>query len=94
VQLRRTLEAAANEFEIEPSPLVKAVQTMIDQGLVTRQFAGVLDHVRRLGNLGAHASDVEISVEEAERALSFTTQVLRNLFEIPAQLEGPPDASE
>jgi hypothetical protein len=45
----------------------------------------VLDHVRKLGNVGAHASD-EI-VDEA--SLRFTTQVLRDLFEVPAELEKP-----
>lgn len=37
--------------------------------------------------MGAHASDARIGQEAAERAMRFTTQVLRNLFEIPAELE-------
>src|SRR2546425_10555556 len=38
VQLRRTLEAAASHFEVDPSPLVKAIQKLIEKGLVTKQF--------------------------------------------------------
>jgi hypothetical protein len=37
--------------------------------------------------MGAHASDQEVSNEEAATALRFTTQVLRNLFEVPAELQ-------
>jgi len=47
----------------------------------------VLGHIRKIGNMGAHASDQEVSNEEAATALRFTTQVLRNLFEVPAELQ-------
>jgi Domain of unknown function (DUF4145) len=87
VQLRRTLEAAAAHFGVNDNwPLVKRVQALIDQGLITKQFGEVLDHIRKVGNVGAHASDENVDEATAERAYSFTTQVLRNLFEIPAQL--------
>jgi uncharacterized protein DUF4145 len=86
VQLRRTLEAAAAHFKVKSSPLVAAIRELIKQGLVTTQFGEVLGHIRVVGNIGAHASDKRVDRETADRALRFTTQVLRNLFEIPAQL--------
>lgn len=91
VQLRRTLEAAAAKKDIQKQRLVDAVQEMIKQGLVTKDFGEVLTHVRKLGNLGAHYSDEKLTEAEVQRALRFTTQVLRNLFEVPgelAQLQG------
>jgi hypothetical protein len=87
VALRRTLEAAAAQFGIGPSPLAKAVRAMIEKGLITADFARALGHVRKLGNLGAHATDEAMTAEEVHLALNFTTQVLRNLFEIPAELD-------
>lgn len=93
VQLRRTIEAAAAAVEISTSPLVRAIETMIEQGLVTTSFAPALGHVRLVGNVGAHAGDRDVSQDEAEHALSFTTQLLRNLFEIPAQLSALGQAS-
>lgn len=86
VQLRRTLEAAAAHFGIGDGPLIGRIERLIDMGLVTKQFGDVLDHVRKLGNLGAHAADEAVDEASAERAFRFTTQVLRNLFEIPAEL--------
>jgi Domain of unknown function (DUF4145) len=87
VELRRTLEAAARHFDVTVSPLVRAVEELIDRGLITRPFGDVLDHIRAVGNIGAHATDERLDDLTVQRALSFTAQVLRNLFEIPAQLD-------
>lgn len=86
VQLRRTLEAAAAHHGITSGPLVQRIRGLIKKGLITTDFAGVLNHVREVGNVGAHAGSRRVDQLTAERALRFTTQVLRNLFEIPAEL--------
>jgi hypothetical protein len=87
VQLRRTLEAAAAHHGIKEKVLVTSIQQMIDRGLITKDFGPVLHHVRKIGNLGAHATDERLNRTEVERALRFTMQVLRNLFEVPGELE-------
>jgi hypothetical protein len=92
VSLRRTLEEAASQRGISERTLVASVEAMLDQGLITTEFRTVLDHVRRLGNVGAHAGSPPIDATEVSIAMRFTTQVLRNLFEIPAvlaELSGP-----
>lgn len=87
VQLRRTLEAAAAHHGVSPSRrLVGQVQELIDRGLITASFGKVLDHIRQVGNVGAHYTDEQLDDATIERAFAFTTQVLRNLFEIPAEL--------
>ena len=86
VQLRRTLEAAAARYDIKSGNLVQRIEKLIERGLITQDFARVLDHIRQVGNVGAHATDERVDEETASRALRFTTQVLRNLFEIPAEL--------
>lgn len=87
VQLRRTLEATAAHKGIRNRTLVQSVQDMISEGLVTKDFGDVLTHVRKLGNLGAHYSDEVLTEAEVLRALRFTTQFLRNVFEVPGELE-------
>lgn len=89
VQLRRTLEAAAAHFEVKNGVLVKRIETLIEQGLVTKQFGEAMHRIRAVGNVGAHASDERVDEETAEQALNFTTQLLRNLFEVPGELESP-----
>lgn len=96
VQLRRTLEAAAAHFDVRERTLVKSIEKLIELNLITSQFGLVLNHVRKVGNIGAHASDEAVDDDEARRVLRFTLAVVRNLFEIPAELaalpqdEGPP----
>lgn len=87
VELRRTLEAAAAHVGISNGRLVEQVQKLIDENLITRQFSGALDHVRKIGNAGAHHTDDRLSVEDVELAARFTEQLLRNLFEVPGELE-------
>ncbi|MEV7170533.1 DUF4145 domain-containing protein [Streptomyces sp. NPDC093224] len=87
VQLRRTLEAAAAHFEIRERVLMKSIEKLIKEGHVTQSFAPVLHHIRAVGNVGAHASDEHVDHDTAQRALRFTTQLLRNLFEVPGELE-------
>ncbi|UZN03302.1 DUF4145 domain-containing protein [Cellulomonas sp. S1-8] len=86
VQLRRTLEAAAAHHDQDQRVLVQRIQALIDAGLVTRPFGEALDLIRKVGNQGAHASDEHVDQASAERALRFTTQLLRNLFEVPEEL--------
>jgi Domain of unknown function (DUF4145) len=92
VELRRTLEAAASQYGITDGPLVRRIKALIDAGLITTQFGGAMDYIRKLGNIGAHASDEKLDEDDVRRAFRFTTQALRNLFEIPGDLAGlPPD---
>ncbi|MFE9565437.1 DUF4145 domain-containing protein [Streptomyces sp. NPDC006487] len=86
VQLRRTLEAAAAHFEIRERVLMKSIEKLIADGHVTQSFAPVLHHIRVVGNVGAHASDERVDHDTAQGALRFTTQLLRNLFEVPGEL--------
>ncbi|MFI9769430.1 DUF4145 domain-containing protein [Streptomyces sp. NPDC052415] len=87
VQLRRTLEAAAAHFGIKERVLMKSIEKLIKDGHVTQSFAPVLHHIRVVGNVGAHASDEDVDQVTAEGALRFTTQLLRNLFEVPGELD-------
>ncbi len=87
VELRRTLEAAAKHQEVEAKTLVAAVKKLVEKGFITKSFEDALSHVRKIGNQGAHASDVSLSENDVRMALSFTTQVLRNLFEVPESLK-------
>lgn len=87
VQLRKTLEAAAAHKGIKERQLVSSIKKLVEQGYVTLDFKDVMTHIRQIGNAGAHYTDVRLTKSEVERSLRFTTQVLRNLFEVPGELE-------
>lgn len=87
VELRRTLEAAAQHQGVNERTLVRAIEKLAEEGLITNNFTGVLGHIRKVGNVGAHAGDQTLTRQEVEKAMTFTTQVLRNPFEMPKELE-------
>lgn len=87
VQLRKTLEAAAAHKGINEKTLVTAVRKLVEAGYVTLDFKDVMTHIRQIGNSGAHYTSVRLTADQVERSLRFTTQVLRNLFEVPGELE-------
>lgn len=86
VQLRKTLEAAADKKGIHERNLVDSIRKLVDEGYVTLDFKDVLTHIRKIGNSGAHFTSVQLTEPEVERSVRFTTQVLRNLFEVPGEL--------
>lgn len=87
VQLRRALEAAAAHYEVEERVLVKSIEKLIDQGHVTKAFGPALHHIRKVGNQGAHHTDEPVDQATVQRAFRFTTALLRDLFEVPAELQ-------
>lgn len=87
VQLRKTLEAAAAHKGIKERNLFASISKLVDEGYVTLDFKDVMTHIRKIGNSGAHYTDVRLTASEVERSLRFTTQVLRNLFEVPGELD-------
>jgi hypothetical protein len=87
VQLRKTLEAAAAHRGIRERSLVSSIEKLVEEGMITRDFGKAVHHIRKVGNIGAHYTDERISQPEAEQALRFTVEVLRNLLEVPGELE-------
>ncbi|MGH9320580.1 MAG: DUF4145 domain-containing protein [Vicinamibacteria bacterium] len=81
----RTLEAAADERQIDGNTLQQRIERMRDEGLITAEFRDAMDYVRLIRNVGAHAGD-PVSRESAEGTMRFTQQTLRLLFEVPAEL--------
>lgn len=94
VSLRKTLEAAAAHHGKDQKVLVQRIKSLIDDGLVTRQFGEALTLIRQIGNQGAHATDERVDHESAELALRFTALFLRNLFELPEELRMATAAAE
>ena len=95
VELRRTLEAATAAYGADKGVLVRRVQKLIEDGHVTNVFEPALGYIRKIGNVAAHAGGERLTASEVQQALTFTTLLLRNLFELPAQVkaleeESPP----
>ena len=67
------LEAATAHFGHNENQLVKRVEGLITDGLITAGFGDVLHLVRRVGNLGAHAADERVDDATARAVLGLST---------------------
>ena len=97
VQCGRVLEQAATERNIEGRTLQARITKMAAEGHITAEFSAVMDYVRLIRNVGAHAGR-DVSRESAEGTMRFTQQTLRLLFEVPGELKKlttrPPELDE
>jgi hypothetical protein len=50
-------------------------------------FVEMADHLRALGNLGAHEDDVELEAADADVAAEFAEAILEYLYRVPARVE-------
>lgn len=86
-QLRKTLEAATAHRGIREATLVGSIEKLIEARMLTRDFGKAARYIHKLGNITGHYTDEPVSQQEAEQALRFIVEVLRNLFEVPGALE-------
>ena len=88
VMLRCTLEAITNHFGITQGVLAKRLEQLSQKGILQPTLFEWSKEVRLIGNQGAHYNPTEsISKEEAKQLLDFLQELMKYLFEMPAELE-------
>lgn len=85
---RRTLEAVCVEKGATEGNLAKRLQKMAADSLLVPTLADWAKEVRLVGNQGAHYDPIEaVSREDASHLLAFLKELLRYLYELPAELQ-------
>jgi len=86
--VRATLEAAAKERGFTVGRLVNKIDAMADAGLIRPDSQAAAHEVRLDGNEVAHGDLVSIpmSVEEATDVADLLDEILRELYQAPAQI--------
>ena len=88
VMLRITLEAITVKFDEKQGVLSIRLKNMAQKGILQPQLAEWAKEIRLIGNVGGHFDPAEsVSMDEAKQLLSFTEELLKYLFELPAELE-------
>lgn len=86
VQLRRAFEVMAKDRQADGRTLNDQIKWLIAQGHLPPVFAGMIQTARRIGNMGAHDSEREVTPEDAELADSFFRAIIEYLYVAPALL--------
>jgi len=60
VQIRRALEAVCDDQGVSKGTLYKRIVDLVNKGIVPTVFGEAADLLRAVGNMGAHAGDVQV----------------------------------
>lgn len=80
VQIRRALEAVANDKKAEGKTLQAKTEALIKIGMLPQVF-GEMSHISRMiGNLGAHDAEKDVTDEEVEVVDQFFRAIIEYLY--------------
>lgn len=81
VMVRRTLEAVTRTFDIGAKTLNAGLRAMREQGVISEELLKWGDHLRFLGNTGAHPREGEVvSAQDAQDALQFLDAIIETIY--------------
>jgi hypothetical protein len=80
VMVRRTLEGVCVEHGINDTPLVKALKSMQDTGLIEGRLVEWAQALRVLGNEAAHFTGTRVAREDAQDALALAEAILNYMY--------------
>src|SRR5690606_10501977 len=87
VMARRTLEAIAVDNGETSGTLAQKLTKMSEKGILQPNLSDWSKEVRLIGNKGAHFDPMDIvSKEDAQQLLNFIRNLLKYLYELPAEL--------
>jgi hypothetical protein len=87
VMARRTLEAVAVDKGQTSGSLAERLRALSATGALHPSLADWATEVRLAGNLGAHFDPMTtVSCDDAKAVLLFVKELMRFLYELPAQL--------
>jgi hypothetical protein len=79
-QVRRLLEYICKDKKASGADLFSKLKDLVSKGIFPGYFKEITDLMRKVGNLGAHASDAELSIWDAELIDEFFRSVLEYVY--------------
>lgn len=88
VMARRTLEAITVDKGETKDTLYKRLDALNKKGIIHPSLVDWAQEVRLIGNKGAHFDPIEkVDSKDAKELVSFVRELLRYVYELPAELE-------
>lgn len=87
VMARRTLEAIAIDEGETKGTLAERLNALGTKGVLHPTLSEWAKEVRLVGNVGAHFDPIDqVTIEDAQQLVSFIRELLKYLYELPAEL--------
>ena len=86
VLVRRALEAICEDKGIKDGVLATRLKELTSQEQFPKSIAGLTNVIRLVGNIGAHAGSVDVSLDQARLLDNFFRFVIEFVYVLPARL--------
>ncbi len=87
VMLRRALEAVCDDRSVEQGVLARRLRALADRGEMPPLLAEVSDVWRILGNMGAHSSEMSVTVPDTWALDDFFKAIVEYVYVAPSKLK-------
>jgi len=86
VQIRRALEAVANDKKAEGKTLLAKTEWLIQNGMLPDVFGEMIHASRMIGNLGAHDGEKDVDLQDVEVVDEFFRAIIEYLYVASAKV--------
>lgn len=87
VKLRKTLELICNDKNVIGHNLNDKLKRLFELGILPSTLKSASNITRKLGNIGAHESDIEISTTELSSTIKLVEYIIQYIYILPKEIE-------
>ena len=79
---RRTLEAIGKDFDPNAKSVFEGLKKMKDAGIISDELHEWSDLLRKYGNIGAHATETEVSEQDGKEMMEFLDAIIETIYSL------------
>ena len=87
IKLRKTIEMICNDKKAEGDSLYPKLSYLFASGLLPKTLKSASTLTRKLGNIGAHESDIEIDSTELKIVIELVEYIIQYIYVLPKEIE-------
>ena len=87
VKLRKTIELICNDKNANGHNLNEKIKSLFELGILPPTLKSASNVTRKLGNMGAHESEIEISNSELYSSIKLVEYVIKYIYILPNEIE-------
>ncbi len=87
IKLRKTLEMICNDQEAVGNNLLEKIINISEKGILPITLKSASNIIRKLGNIGAHESQIDINSSEIECVIELVEYIIQYIYVLPKEIE-------
>lgn len=87
IKLRKTLEMICNDKSAIGSDLFSKIMDLSGKGILPKTLNLASTITRKLGNIGAHETNIDINKNELECAIELVEYIIQYIYVLPKEIE-------